>query len=346
MNCAKLAIANSLPNYVQQNITKNNSTFDLNIPQILMNISLLIPVFDYDIIAFVHSMKNAMSNVPELCEILIGDDGSSPEFNEKYKMLAGDGVKIITSEKNIGRAAIRNRLALEAKGDYLLFVEADAMIPGTAEAYLSRWIPMMGKSKVVCGGTLYHDSPPGDPDKFLRWKYGKWREQKKASERKKRPHNSFSAFNVLIDKTVFSKIRFNEELIQYGHEDTLLGYQLKKAGIEIDHIDNGLLHDGLETNLEFLNKTRLGIENLSKLCDIVTDKKSFSQTVLLLRTYNLLRTFRLTRIMAALYIKYREEMEIRLDSADISLLLLGLYKMSMFCTFREIHRRKKFLPFF
>jgi glycosyltransferase involved in cell wall biosynthesis len=311
-----------------------------------MNFSLLIPVFDYDIIAFVHSMKSAMTNVPELCEILIGDDGSSPEYNEKYRMIAGDGVKIITSEKNIGRAAIRNRLALEAKGDYLLFVDADAMIPGTAEAYLSSWIPMLGVSKVVCGGTLYHDSPPGDPDKILRWKYGKWREQRKASERKKRPHSSFSAFNTLIEKDVFSKIRFNEELRQYGHEDTLLGYQLMKAGVAIDHIDNGLMHEGLETNLEFLNKTKLGIENLSMLCDIVTDKKSFSHSVLLLRTYNLLKFFRITRLIAAIYIKYREEMEIRLDSSNISLLLFGFYKMSMFCTFREIHRRKKFLPFF
>ncbi|HEX7494463.1 MAG TPA: hypothetical protein VF346_09590, partial [Bacteroidales bacterium] len=54
----------------------------------------------------------------------------------------------------------------------------------------------------------------------------------------------------------------------------------------------------------------------------------------------------LTRIFAALYIKYREKMEIRLDSSKISLLLFSFYKMSMFCTYREIHRRKKIFPFF
>jgi len=32
MNCVKIANANSLPKYVQQNITKNNITFDMNIP--------------------------------------------------------------------------------------------------------------------------------------------------------------------------------------------------------------------------------------------------------------------------------------------------------------------------
>lgn len=309
-----------------------------------MKISLLIPVFDYDIIALVHSMKNAMGQVPDFCEILIGDDGSSAVYREKYKSLITENVSIISSKKNIGRAAIRNRLALKAKGDFLLFIDADVMMPGTAEAYILKWLPYMNTSRVICGGTLYHDSPPGDPDKLLRWKYGKWREQKSAAERNKHPHAAFSTFNVLIDKTVFSKIRFNEELKQYGHEDTLLGYQLKKAGINILHIDNGLVHEGLESNRDFLNKTKLGIENLSKLYDQVTDKRTFSDIVLMLRIYNRLKYFGFARILSVIYIRYRDRMEIRLDSGNISLFLFAIYKMSMFCTFRAIHTRKKTLP--
>jgi glycosyltransferase involved in cell wall biosynthesis len=311
-----------------------------------MMISLLIPVFDYDIVALVHSMKSALGKVPEFCEILIGDDGSSAEYREKYRSLEGDGVKLVISEKNIGRAAIRNRLALEAKGDFLLFIDADAMLPGTAEAYMLKWLPMMKAYRVLCGGTLYHESPPGDPDKLLRWKYGKRKEQLKAAERNKHPHVSFSTFNVLIDKSVFSKIRFNEELKQYGHEDTLMGYQLKKAGIDILHIDNGLMHEGLESNKEFLSKTKLGIENLSKLYDNVTDKKAFSETVRILRVYNRLRFFRLTRILAGIFIRYRDRMEIKLDSSNTSLRLFGFYKTCMFCTYREIHSRRNILPVF
>jgi glycosyltransferase involved in cell wall biosynthesis len=311
-----------------------------------MKISLLIPVFDYDIIALVYSMKNAMGKVPEFHEIVIGDDGSSAEYREKYRSLEADNVKVISSEKNIGRAAIRNRLALEAKGDFLIFIDADVMLPGTAEAYILKWLPFLNVARVICGGTLYHESAPGDPDKLLRWKYGKWREQKSAAERNKHPHSAFSTFNVLIERSVFDKIRFNEELKQYGHEDTLLGYQLKKAGIGILHIDNGLMHEGLESNRDFLNKTKLGIENLSMLYDKVTDKRSFSETVLILQVYNKLKYFGLTRILAAIFIRYRDRMEIRLDSSKISLILFGFYKMSMFCTYREIHIRKNISPVF
>jgi hypothetical protein len=220
------------------------------------------------------------------------------------------------------------------------------MLPGTAEAYILKWLPFTGRSRVICGGILYRDSPPGDPDKLLRWKYGKMKEEKKAVVRNKNPHSGFSTFNVLIEKSVFSRIRFNEELKQYGHEDTLLGYQLKKAGIEVLHIDNGLYHEGLESNREFLVKTKLGIENLSKLYDKVTDKTAFSETVLILKFYNKLRLLKLTRILAGIFIRYRERMEIRLDSSDISLILFGFYKICMFSTFREIHSRKNILPVF
>jgi glycosyltransferase involved in cell wall biosynthesis len=307
-------------------------------------ISILIPVNDYDIVALVHSMKDGIGKVPEYCEILIGDDGSSPEFRSKYLALEDDRVRVIVSEKNIGRAAIRNRLALEAKGDYLLFIDADAMIRGTAEAFLLKWLPAVNTAKVICGGIIYPETPPGDPDKLLRWNYGRKREQKKAVDRNRRPYASFSTFNVLLDKSIFSRIRFDEELRQYGHEDTLLGYQLRKAGINVLHIDNALIHDGVETNHEYLNKTKLGIENLSQLYDRVTDKKTFSEAVRILGLYNKLSTFRLTRILAGIFIRYRDKMEIRLDSADVSLNLFGFYKICMFCTYREIHRRRHVLP--
>jgi len=307
-------------------------------------ISVLIPVNNYDIVALVQSMKDGISKVPDFCEIIIGDDGSSPEYREKYKSLECERVKLVVSEKNIGRAAIRNRLALEAAGDYLLYIDSDAMIPGTAETYLKKWLPWVGKHKVICGGVIYHNIPPGNPDLMLRWTYGRRREQKKAYERNRRPHASFSSFNFMIEKSLITRIRFNEELKQYGHEDTLLGFQLKKAGIDIYHIDNGLLHEGLESNREFLDKTKLGIENLSLLYDKVTDKKTFSKLVKIIRIYNRLDAFKLTGILSGIFIRYRERMEIKLDSSKISLWLFAFYKITMFCTYRAIHLRKNTLP--
>src|SRR5664280_1470389 len=98
-----------------------------------MTISLLIPVCDYDIVAIVHSMKSCIGKVPEFIEILIGDDGSKPENRARYLSLEGEGVKVIVSEKNIGRAAIRNKLALEGKGEYMLFIDDEKRRTGNTE---------------------------------------------------------------------------------------------------------------------------------------------------------------------------------------------------------------------
>ena len=317
-----------------------------NLITLRVKISILIPVNNFDLVAFVHSLARGMDNVHEFSEILIGDDGSSEEFKRNYRSLASDRVRIVESEKNIGRAAIRNRMILEAKGDYLLFVDADAMLTGTAEAYFNKWLENIKLGKVICGGIIYHGSPPGDPDKTLRWTYGIKREQHKAADRQKHSYSSFSTFNVLIERSIFSKLRFYEELKQYGYEDTLFGYQLKKAGIAVSHIDNGLVHEGLETNREFLAKTRLSIENLSRLYDTVTDTKGFSSTVSMVHSYRILRFLHLTRVLAGIFIRYRDRMEKRLDSSKISITLFNFYKICMFSTFREIHRRRKLLPFF
>jgi len=309
-----------------------------------MKISILIPVNDFDVVAFVRSLRSGMDKVTEFCELIIGDDGSTEEYRKNYRSLEDDKVRVIVAEKNIGRAAIRNRLILESSGDYLLFIDADAMITGTAEAYLNKWLEYAEFARVICGGIKYSETPPGDPDKLLRWKYGKKKEQVRASERNKHPYASFSTFNVLIEKGIFSKIRFYEELKKYGFEDILFGYQLKKAGINVVHIDNGLVHEGLETNKEFLIKTKFSIENLSRLYDNVTDRWSFISIVGLLKSYRLLRFLHITRIMAGIFIRFRDRMEINLESGRISLRLFKFYKLSMFCTYREIHRRRKILP--
>ena len=219
----------------------------------------------------------------------------------------------------------------------MLIIDADAMVPGTPEAYLQAWLPFTSKASVISGGIIYREVPPGDPDLLLRWHYGRKREQKKAAERNKDPYGTFTTFNVLIDKQVFSRLRFNEELKQYGHEDTLFGYQLKKAGIKILHIDNGLLHEGLETNMDFLRKTRLSIENLSRLYDIVTDKKTFSDSVRMLRLYRIVKLLGITGILAGIYIRYKDRMERRLDSSSVSLRLFNYYRISMFSAFRKMH---------
>ena len=86
----------------------------------------------------------------------------------------------------------------------------------------------------------------------LRWKYGRNREEKNASLRNQSPYQSFTAFNLLAPKDIFQKIAFNEKIDGYGHEDTLFGIELKKEGVTIAHIDNPIIHLGLDEHQVFI----------------------------------------------------------------------------------------------
>lgn len=298
-------------------------------------ISVLIPVYNFDISFLVSCLHQEVVQSEIFNEIIIGADGCDEKYLKIYKSLEKlEGVKLFISGQNIGRAGIRNRLAEKAAGSHLLFIDADALIQGNALPYLNNYINSLNSAPVICGGTAYRPVPPDDPDLYLRWNYGTHREEKKAKKRNKSPYASFSGFNFIVSKEVLLRIKFNEELKKYGHEDTLFGYQLRKAAVPVLHIDNPLVHDGIETNREFILKTQEGVHNLNLLYDMVTDKATFVRTVKLLRLYRYLSFFGITYLLARTYKKHRRRIEIFLRRRKSTLFIFSLYKLSLFCYYR------------
>ena len=68
--------------------------------------------------------------------------------------------------------------------------------------------------------------------------------------------------NFLIKKKAFLSIRLNESIIGYGHEDTMFGVRLKENNVMVKHINNPVIHIGLEDFDEFMEKTVQGLHNL------------------------------------------------------------------------------------
>ena len=88
--------------------------------------------------------------------------------------------------------------------------------------------------------------------------------------RQKTPNKSFMTNNFLINKKLFESIKFDERITEYGHEDTLFGYALKKKNITINHIDNPVINGDIEFNDVYLKKTKEGIVNLIKILEFST----------------------------------------------------------------------------
>ncbi|MBT3242492.1 MAG: glycosyltransferase family 2 protein [Bacteroidetes bacterium] len=289
-------------------------------------LSVLIPIYREDCLALITEIRQQMISTGHPFEILIGDDSCySP--GEKQTNIPSDlnEVRLIRNSKQLGRSRNRNMLASEAKFPYLLFMDGDARVHQTD--FIEKYLECLNSELVICGGTAYSELPPKEKTKTLRWVYGCQRELRTADERTNDPYRQFSSFNFLIPSELFLKIRFAEEFKAYGHEDTYFGYQLNDAEIPIKHIDNPLLHTGLDTGEEFLRKTEESIRSLDQLMRNKTLPSDFLSDIRLLRTYKRLKRTGLHVLMRALFRITRSILHRQLCSSRPRLLWFDLYKI-------------------
>jgi len=292
-----------------------------------MELSICIPVYNQDVTSLVYELHRQVLHTSCAFEILLMDDCST-SFYEKNSMLnALEGVRYVRLSQNVGRAAIRNKLADEAQYNYLLFMDCDVL--PLDDSFLDRYIRMK-RYIVVMGGYRYGEQPTSDKH-ILRWKYGKEREEKSAKERSARPNDSFSTFNFMIRKTLFKQIRFDESLKGYGHEDTLFGLSLKRMGITVSHIDNALLHLNYDTSDVFLQKSLNAVANLWLIYQRAEYTEDLVGSIKILRCFRRIDRFGLSSLFAKIYPLVRPSCEKNLLGKHPSLFIFDFYRLSYLC---------------
>ncbi len=298
-------------------------------------LSILIPVFNHNIVDLVNDLIKQGKGLNISFEIIALDDASDARFIDQNRVVGQfENVTFVTQNSNIGRAAARNQLARLARYPYLLFIDSDASV--IHDQYLNHYLNYLNKGAVVCGGTTYQPAPPEKKELLFRWKYGKTRESLSVKKRNKKPNAGFSGFNFMIDKDLFLSIQFDEKLKQYGHEDTLFGYELVKRGVKVVHIENPLLHLGLEPDHLFIEKTTAGLNNLYHLTMLYKESREFINQVRLLRVFYRLKRTGLLNLPVPVTRKLSRWTERRLISSRPNLLLFDLYKLlyysSLYCS--------------
>ena len=292
-----------------------------------MELSICIPVYNQDVTSLVYELHCQVLHTFCAFEILLMDDCST-SFYEKNSMLnALEGVRYVRLSQNVGRAAIRNKLADEAQYKYLLFMDCDVL--PLDDSFLDRYIRMK-RHNVVMGGYRYGEQPTSDKH-ILRWKYGKKREERSAEERSVRPNDSFSTFNFMIRKSLFGQIRFDESLKGYGHEDTLFGLSLKRMGISVSHIDNALLHLNYDTSDVFLQKSLNAVANLWLICQREGYAEDLAESIRILRCFRWIDRFGLSTLFAKIYPLVRPSCEKNLLGKHPSLFIFDLYRLIYLC---------------
>ncbi|MDL2323186.1 glycosyltransferase [Bacteroidales bacterium OttesenSCG-928-A17] len=292
-------------------------------------LSICIPIFNFDVTRLVNDLRDQAIGIGHPFEIILMDDASDEKFQKTNRKLNGENIRYIQLDENIGRSRIRNKLAESACYPYLIFMDCDSSVP--SENYIQSYLPFCKPSVVCYGGRIYENRKP-DKKFLLRWKYGVCRESLPAMIRKKNPNHSFCTNNFLIHKQIFEQIRFNEELAGYGHEDTYFGLELSAKKITIQHIDNPLIHIGLESASEFLGKTRNGVVNLIKVDKLLSELyPEYINHSKLIRTRNRLRKWHLTKPAILFFRLFEKGMRANLLGANPSLVIFDLYKLGILC---------------
>lgn len=290
-------------------------------------LSICIPTYNYDVRPLVNSLHRQAQLLSIEFEILLADDASPKlELREINRQLTAlDRVRVLELEHNEGRSRIRNRLAGMAQFEWLLFLDCDTM--PCNELFVQRYVEARLEWPVVVGGIAYRPNLDDETHR-LRWTYGHQRESKPANQRSAQPYQSFMTGNFMISKELLNELKFDESITRYGHEDTLMGLQLKKRDVAIGHIDNPAYHDGLESNEVFLSKTRAGIENLLELVRTHPLRDELVAEIRLLRMYAFLKRARLLWMVRWFYAVFKRSVERHLRvGAKPNMRLFDFYKL-------------------
>ena len=290
-------------------------------------ISICIPVYNFNVTDLVTELLRQTNKLKVDCEIILIDDASDNDYKIRNEDVCNNAT-YIKLDKNIGRAAIRNLFLQYATYDHLLFIDCDSVIISTD--YLSLYVDTLTHRKpdIICGGRIYDATLP-DKNHFLRWKYGIVKESKPLKVRMKNPNKSFMTNNFAISKAIFENIQFDERLKNYGHEDTLFGYQLNKTGINIFHIDNPLMNGDIENNALYLEKTEKGIKNLAYILQYVNYDNDFIEDVSLLKFYFELKRKHLIYPIKILFSIFKNPLKSILCKGYVSLKLFDFYKLGL-----------------
>lgn len=298
-------------------------------------LSILIPIYNTDSTKLVNELHKQCIKSDIRFEILCFDDCSKPEFRKKNQGLAFlFGVSYVELSENHGRAKIRNLLAANASNKFLLFLDSDSKIPN--KSFIKNYIPWLTHEEVLYGGRSYQRNKPG-AKKMLHWLFGTRREALPANKRNRAPYLNFLSNNFVIPSAVFKKHPFDPEHEGYGYEDTLFATRLMQASVKIRHIDNPLIHSGLENNDVFIAKTKNALDNLVRLYleGIILETR-------LIKVYHWLEKIRLTGFFMNIAGKRLQSIEQNLFSAAPRLRYFDLWKLHYFISkLQEINPESK-----
>jgi glycosyltransferase involved in cell wall biosynthesis len=290
-------------------------------------LSILIPTYNYSVSHLIASLGKAMQATDIVFEILCWEDGSHLYLDDNKAICdtVAHAVHHVSNE-NKGRITSRTLMAKKAQYDWLLFLDADVELKG--ETFIKNYLSNLNSGyDAIYGGYAYNSIKP-DTNFILRWKYGRNYEQVKASVRNKQPYKVIISGNFMIKRDLFLDISSEIKNDGYGY-DNVFGALLKLKKIAIFHIDNAVIHNGLDKNSEFLNKVERAVETLHLHH---SKNKTISTENSLLEFYKSTKKIGLSKVVSVVFKTLKQPLRKQLLGNNPNMKLLQFYKLGYLCS--------------
>lgn len=298
-------------------------------------LSFLIPTYNFDCLKLINNIFLQCVALQNKCidfdfEIVVVDDGS-PNYEIVDKLqrgvetLSNKQVRLILLPQNRGYAAVRNILLNEARGEWVLFMDSDAEV--VHEDFVETYWQNRNLADVVIGGIVHPHTITHGYELRLMYEHSV-QHKRKVEWRSKHPYSFFSAFNLLAHRSVFMKCDFDERCNEYGYEDALMAMSLQRIGVSVVHIDNTLLHTGIDRSDVFLKKTETAMRTLSRL------PEDLRQQIGVAKWARRVKQFGCKLLMLFVFRIFKERIHKQLLGRKPSMLLFQFYKLC--CLLEEL----------
>jgi glycosyltransferase involved in cell wall biosynthesis len=206
-------------------------------------LSVLIPFFRDD----PSQLIGALAAPGGAVEIVALDDGSRDDaLAGRVATAVGAAAapaRFVRLAANEGRAMGRNRLAAEARGRHLLFLDAD-MLPDAPD-FVGRWLALIdADDPPVAFGGFSLDQAPVTRASAVHRALSLRSDCLPVEARRKSPEKYVFTSNLLIRRDIFKAEPFDAGFVGWGWEDVEWAMRVSKSH-PIAHIDNPATHLGL-----------------------------------------------------------------------------------------------------
>lgn len=226
-------------------------------------LSVLIPFHRDD----PRDLLRALDREAVAIEIVILDDGSGqPDLARAVAATISAmrlPVRFVALAANVGRARGRNRLVSEARAERLLFLDAD-MAPDS-DHFLADWLDLIAdKDPAVAFGGFSLDQTPVTRQHALHRAMALRSDCLSAAERALAPEKYVFTSNLMVRRSVFDTVAFDEAFTGWGWEDVEWAMRVSRLW-PIVHADIPASHLGLDTAAVMARKYEQSAANFARV---------------------------------------------------------------------------------